>query len=321
MNPGWFSARFLLLLCLAAGLLNAQDQEAAEMVPDRASLIARLAPKSLLLDVAQAEGLYVAVGERGHVVTSVDQGASWTQQPTPTQATLTGVQMHNKQLGWAVGHDETILKTQDGGSSWRKVRYAPEEQRPFLDILFLDQNNGLAIGAYGLLMASSDGGDNWESKQVSEEDDFHLNHITRSDSGLLYIAAEAGAFYRSRDQGLAWESLAPPYEGSFFGCLPLEGDSLLLFGLRGNMFRSDDAGDNWTRIQVGTEAMLTQGLRLADGRVVVAGLAGTLLVGDGNQFVLHQQANRLGISALVPAGNNRLMLVGQGGVRSLDTPR
>ncbi|NIN72690.1 MAG: sialidase, partial [Gemmatimonadetes bacterium] len=49
-----------------------------------------------------------------------------------------------------------------------------------------------------------------------------------------------------------WTTLPSPYEGSFFGTLPLEGDSLLLFGLRGHLFRSDDAGESWEEIPTGT---------------------------------------------------------------------
>ena len=39
--------------------------------------------------------------------------------------------------------------------------YAPEDERPFLDIWFRDAQHGYAVGAYGLFMETSDGGASW----------------------------------------------------------------------------------------------------------------------------------------------------------------
>ena len=57
----------------------------------------------------------------------------------------------------------------------------------------------------------------------------------------LYVAAEGGQLYRSDDRGASWRVLPSPYEGSFFGLVPIRGEGLLAFGLRGHLFRSADA--------------------------------------------------------------------------------
>ena len=240
--------------------------------------------------------------------------------------------MTRARLGWAVGHDAIILRTKDGGENWERLYYAPEEERPFLDVWFRDAENGFAIGAYGLFLTTADGGDTWSPHEIGGQDvfsdeydefgaggDFHLNHIARSGAGDLYIAAEAGTIYRSDDDGETWISLPSPYRGSYFGTLPLENDSLLLFGLRGHMFRSEDAGQTWKEIETATEAMLTDGLRLADGTVMVAGLDGVLLVSrdDGRSFTLRQQADRQGIATVVEAGDGTLILIGEFGLTTL----
>ncbi|MDA2929608.1 YCF48-related protein [Acidobacteria bacterium AH-259-O06] len=296
------------------------------------SVRAPLASRSLLLDGVSVDGLMVAVGERGHILLSENQGQSWRQANVPTQATLTGVFFHDKNLGWAVGHDAIILRTKDGGQNWERLYYAPEQERPFLDVWFRDAKNGFAIGAYGLFLMTADGGDTWSAHEIgpqddsSEEDDdlgegydFHLNHIARSGTGRLYIAAEAGTIYRSDDDGKTWVSLPSPYPGSFFGTLPLENDSLLLFGLRGHLFRSDDAGQTWQEMETATEAMLTDGLRLSDGTIIVAGLGGTLLVSQnqGRSFTLRQQADRQGIATVLQAEDGTLIVMGEFGVRKL----
>ncbi len=169
-----------------------------------------------------------------------------------------------------------ILRTTDGGITWNLVNWAPEEENPLLDVWFSDADNGFAIGAYGSFFRTSDSGETWTSEPISEWD-FHLHHLARSANGRLYMAAEAGMIYRSDDGGTTWTELPSPYEGSFFGTLPLDGDTVLVFGLQGHLFRSEDAGESWTPVETGTTAMLTDGIRLADGTIVISGLGGTLL--------------------------------------------
>jgi photosystem II stability/assembly factor-like uncharacterized protein len=304
---------FVLLLAITAVLGAQQPPPAPQM-----SIRAPLAPKSLLLDVARAGNALVAVGERGHILTSTDGGASWKQSDVPTRSMLTAVHFHDSNLGWAVGHDAVILRTGNGGTTWERLHWAPEEETPFLDVLFLDARRGFAIGAYGLIYETEDGGTTWNEHRVSDED-FHLNQIATGPEGRLYIAAESGHVFRSDDEGQTWTALDTGYEGSFFGVLPLEGDSVLLFGLRGHLFRSDDAGSSWTQVETGTPSMLTSGTRLADGTIVIVGLGGTVLVSrdGGRSFELRQQSTRHGIQAVADAGNGRLVVSGENGVRTV----
>jgi photosystem II stability/assembly factor-like uncharacterized protein len=282
------------------------------------SVQAPLASKSLLIDVATIDDLVVVVGERGHILLSEDQGTTWRQAEVPTRSGLNAVFFYDRKLGWAVGHDGVIVRTRDSGVTWERVRWAPEEENPFMDVWFADAEHGFAIGAYGSFFETSDGGTTWTSRYISE-DDFHLNQIVPAGGDRLYIAAEAGLFYRSDDGGATWAELPTPYEGSFFGVLPLEGDSVLAFGLRGHLFRSDDAGENWIEVETNTVSMLTNSIRLDDGTIIVTGLGGVILVSrdGGHTFELHQHCNRRGISAVGVVSDDTLVFVGEFGVRTL----
>ena len=302
-----------LLWCFTGATALAQPETDVEW-----SAPARLASRALMLDVARAGDAVVAVGERGLVLISDDRGQTWTQARVPTRATLTGVWFHDRQRGWAVGHDAVIIRTTDGGQTWTLVQSEPDDEVPFLDVWFSDAENGLAIGAYGLFYVTSDGGQTWNEERVSEND-FHLNQIAASETGRLYIAAEAGTVYRSDDGGTSWTLLDPGYPGSFFGVLPLAGDEVLLYGLRGHLFRSEDAGATWTQLETGTTSMLNGGVRLDDGRIVIVGLGGSVLISrdGGRTFALHGRPNRAGIQQTVPLGGGQLILAGEFGVLSM----
>jgi len=278
------------------------------------AVIAPLATHSLLLDAQRVGNTLIAVGERGHILISKDNGNNWDQAQVPTRATLTGIFFIDPLNGWVVGHDQVILRTSDGGKNWELVYENPEAQSPLLDIIFLDNKHGYAIGAYGQFLESFDGGSSWEGRWISE-DDFHLNQIIAL-GDQLFIAAEAGFIYRSDDEGQNWTLLEPGYQGSFFGIYAAEEGRLLLFGLRGHLFLSDDAGATWTAVETGTEASLTSGLRLNDGTLVITGLAGALLTSkdNGSSFVLHQDPDRKGFSKILQATDDSIIAVGNFGV-------
>lgn len=295
------------------------------------------AQRSLLLDVARAGKRIVAVGERGHVLLSDDNGASWTQSKVvPSRTMLTAVCFADAQHGWAVGHDEIILTTNDAGNTWIRSHYARESQQPLLDVLCVDAQHAVAVGAYSSYFVTGDGGTSWTAQKFTheplvrsaksaagaEEDippEYHLNRIAAAGK-YLFMAAESGQVYRSSDGGARWSELAVPYKGSFFGLLPLQGDSLLVFGLRGNLFLTNDAGLSWQKLDSGASAMLTDAVRLDDGTIVIVGLSGSVVVSrDGGQsFRLFSQADRKGLSAVLSRGASQILAVGESGTRIVE---
>ncbi len=318
-RAAWLGAPAVaMLLCLGPAAPAGQAALAGE-----SSVMAPLAVSALLLDVAVRDGVMVAVGERGHVLVSTDQGVTWRQAEVATRALLTGVVMHDARLGWAVGHDEVVVRTRDGGLTWERVHHAPEHEKPLLDVWFADARNGLAVEAYGGLLATSDGGDTWTPRAVHGEDDFHLNQLAAAVDGTLFLAAEAGHLYRSDDKGATWAPLPSPYEGSFFGLLPRSDGSLLAFGLRGHLYQSTDGGRTWAPIETGTDATLNAALDLGSGRFVVGGMGGTLLWSDDAGTAVRRQElpDRRAIVALAPGAPGTLLLFGEGGVRRVEIPR
>lgn len=321
------------LLFAAAGAVGAAQERSGDRLA-RPALIEPLAARSLLLDVARAGDRLVAVGERGHVLLSDDEGGNWRQaKSVPMRTMLTAVWFADAQRGWAVGHDELILNTTDGGETWTRSHYAPESQQPLLDVWFADAERGLAVGAYGAYYSTTDGGRTWSGRKFEAapapgapppgpddefEPDYHLNRIAGA-GGRLWIAAEAGHLYRSDDGGETWRTLVSPYNGSWFGLLPLSADSLLAFGLRGHLFRSDDGGASWRALDSGVTAMLTDGVRLEDGSLALVGLSGAVLRSSdgGDTWTLTQQDDRKGLSAVVAGPDGALVIVGERGTRTV----
>ncbi|MCH4876759.1 hypothetical protein EQV97_05070 [Pseudomonas sp. TMW22090] len=284
------------------------------------------ASKSLMLDVVHAGKRLIAVGDRGHILYSDDQGASWTQAKVPTRQLLTSVFFVDDQHGWAVGHDAQILASEDGGVTWTKQFEDLKRESPLLDVWFQDANSGFAVGAYGALLATSDGGKHWEdvSDRLDNEDQFHLNGIAAVKDAGLFIVGEQGSMFRSADWGQTWEKLEGPYEGSLFGVIgTAQANTLLAYGLRGNLFRSIDFGTTWEPVELqATRGTLEFGLSgatlLDDGSIVIVGNGGSVVrsTDNGETFSVFNRPDRISVSAVTAAGNGNLILAGQGGVRA-----
>ncbi|QAY85863.1 WD40/YVTN/BNR-like repeat-containing protein [Pseudomonas arsenicoxydans] len=284
------------------------------------------ASKSLMLDVAHAGKRLVAVGDRGHILYSDDQGATWTQAKVPTRQLLTSVYFVDDKHGWAVGHDAQILASEDGGVTWTKQFEDLKRESPLLDVWFKDVNSGFAVGAYGNLMTTTDGGKHWEdaSDRLDNEDQYHLNAIAAVKDAGLFIVGEQGSMFRSADWGQTWEKLEGPYQGSLFGVIgTAQPNTLLAYGLRGNLFRSTDFGTTWEPVELkaargALEFGLSGATLLDDGSIVIVGNGGSVIRSNdnGETFSVFNRPDRISVSAVTAAGNGNLILAGQGGVRA-----
>ena len=279
-------------------------------------------PNMLLLGAALTGDNIVSVGERGTILRSADNGLTWRPEVSPTLTTLTAVAFADDGIhGWAVGHDAIVLATKDGGQTWKIAYQGANLEDSFLDVCVVDRNIIVAVGAYGLGLRSTDGGKSWENFK-GQDDDSHLNKITLGKSGTLYVAGERGTLLRSRNQGETWENILSPYDGSFYGILPLSENTLIAYGLRGHIYRSEDDGENWSAVPIATYPLLATGCRLVTGEIVLAGQSRAFLISrdEGEVFVPWPQNQTSGVALLLQAANGHVLAFGENGVTTLTKP-
>lgn len=341
----------LLALCLFfPGVVAAAYQDLLDTPSDLGSLAA----KKLLNGVAVAGTRLVAVGQRGHILVSDDQGKTWVQVTVPVSSDLVAVNFPTADNGWAVGHDGIVLHSADGGTSWikqfdgraaarRMLDYYRENpppsladdqarqeflaeiqlyldegpDKPFLDVWFENATTGYIVGAFNLVFRTQDGGRSWEPwfDRIDNPSRLHLYGI-RPVGSDLFIVGEQGSLFRLDRQTERFTAMPIPYPGTLFGITGKAG-ALIAFGMRGTAFRSSDGGDNWQKIDTGITAGLTGATLAADGRIVLVSQAGQVLLSsdDGASFTSLNIERPVPASAVTMVDNNTLVLVGQSGVK------
>lgn len=314
----WIGAAALgcgIVLCAGAA------PPAIEVLPSSGPLRAASMQRLLLADAERIGNRIVAVGDRGYIVITDDQGKSWRRAKSPAAPLLTAIDFLDDQLGIAVGHDTTILSSADGGETWTQRFSAPADGRPLLDVLFVKKDFAVAVGAYGAYYESADAGKTWTARKITA-DDKHFNAILELGEGRLLILGEAGTILASADWGKSWTPVASPYKGSLFGALVTDDGAVLAFGMRGRIYRSADKGKSWAQVDNPSSATLVGGEKLPDGAIVLAGSAGTALVSrdQGRSFVPIVTGTTRAFAKPILGAPGSVLLLGEAGARQVALP-
>lgn len=287
-------------------------------VSESSSQIQPLADSSLVLDIAHAGKQLVAVGERGHVLLLSDK---WQQVPTPTSGLLTKVFFVNEKLGWAVGHDATILHTQDGGLTWKLQMQSAALEKPFFDVLFFNEQEGVVIGAYGLFYRTRDGGETWTEEfhqelltveditylaelKDSDQEAYlserasllpHFNRMVVLNDGRLLLVGELGLVALSNDKGKTFTRTGFDYDGSMFNAIELRG-AVYVMGLRGHIFKADLSLEQWIEIELPVKSSINSAMVASDNTLYLVGNAGVIIQlnqDDSSNIVTRRQGENL----------------------------
>jgi photosystem II stability/assembly factor-like uncharacterized protein len=291
-------------------------------VKPRPAEIMPRAAHALVMGVTDTGDHLIAVGDHGEILASND-GRNWAQVDVPVRSPLSAVSFADKQNGWVVGHDAVILHSGDGGKTWTLQNFQPELENPFLSVLALDKDHAYAVGAYGLFYRTSDGGGTWTPVEapVVKDAGLHLYNIRKLKNGDLFIVGEQGLLILSSDGGKTWSKQKSPYEGTFFGAVPVGDKGALVCGLRGNAYLSRDVrGGKWDKVATTAPTSLFGCEALDDKTVAMVGLNGIIQLVDTGSGAARslKSPGDTPYSDVVPFKGG-LVLVGESGIQHLDS--
>lgn len=244
--------------------------------------------------------LWVA-GQGGQIAFSPDGGLNWHTQPSGTTRNLLDIEFANPQRGIAVGDFGTLLRTEDGGSTWSKISLPENVELPpdiaevvqpgdviLYAIAFADQDHVWIVGEFGVILFSHDGGVTWQQQKSGVETT--LFGVTALDSQRAWAVGMEGVLLATEDGGATWVKQPAPMPKGFV--LPLYDVAVRgLFGWAvgnsGLLLYSQDAGKTWKLydIPVRMAGSWFRGVTLfPDGRGYVVGSRGLVLALDRDKM-------------------------------------
>ena len=223
------------------------------------------APYSNLMDVEKAGQRLVAVGERGHILYSDDDGNSWDQAEVPVSINLTAVCFPANDKGWAVGHDGVVLYTEDGGNTWikqldgakinelmhvqikRMLKAKTDSLNDEEAVLSRQEREGLEIEVENLEFFLSDA-----EVALEEGPSRPLMDVWFKNEREGIIIGAFGMILVTSDGGGTWQPILDVIdnaEGFHYYGIIRSGDDLFIVGEVGGLYRSADFGRSWQRLE------------------------------------------------------------------------
>ena len=315
------------VIALACFLAIQGYATAADLPNDKPQLVVHPAERTAsalstaVLGVAKAGKRIVSVGDHGAVLLSDDDGAHFRQaESVPIGSMLTAVHFTDEKRGWAVGQWGAILRTDDGGETWKVQRVDPANDRPLFSVYFKSVQEGWAVGLWSLMLHTTNGGATWDVVTLppppgSKKADINLNSIFADEKGDLFISAERGIVLKSSDAGKSWTYVNTGYAGSFWSGVALKDGTVLVGGLRGSIYRSADEGATWSNVSSNLHSSVTDLVQQSNGAVVGVALDGVSLLSkdDGKTFVGVQRSDRMPLTAVTETHDGKLVLFSDSG--------
>lgn len=220
-------------------------------------------PHLFAVDVLET-GTIVAVGDFAIIVTSTDGGKSWTKhtfEPLAAEesgggggfgfsddnagaegeARLNGVSFGDDQHGFVVGEFGLVLRSEDGGSSWKQQRGATDKL--LFAVHATSAVHAVASGSDGSVVETTDG-ESWTLHQTATKN--HLFGIWASKDACLAVGADGAAVSR---QGTGDFKVVPTHVHTWLSSVALhDGKHGVVTGGLGHLLRTDNAGQTFSLV-------------------------------------------------------------------------
>jgi photosystem II stability/assembly factor-like uncharacterized protein len=267
-------------------------------------------------------------GSGGTLLETKDGGVTWKRLFPLSKDNLHDVYFANENVGWVVAERDVLklksndeprtylLKTEDGGFSWRRIFLnGIDASARLVRAVFADAERGWVFGETGVVFATRDGGAHW-MRQASPTKHLLLGGAF-TDHAHGWLVGAGATILQTNDGGMTWQAgLVRDGAGARFTATSFVGNRLgWAVGLAGRVFTTSDGGLTWFPQQsnVGVDLLDVKFVNATDGWA--AGSEGTLLhTTDGGR---HWNPESSGTSHLIQrlffVDQNRGWAVGFGG--------
>jgi photosystem II stability/assembly factor-like uncharacterized protein len=132
------------------------------------------------------------------------QGWIW-QNPLPQGNPLFSIHFaKDKENGFAVGADNTILRTQNGGFSWQ-TQMSPLNVT-LSSVFVKDRKNAVVVGTRGTILLTDDGGDRWRVASADAKDHLYGLAFAGDEPNVGWAVGTYGRILKTLNGGLSWQT-------------------------------------------------------------------------------------------------------------------
>ncbi|PWC52535.1 YCF48-related protein [Azospirillum sp. TSO22-1] len=176
---------------------------------------------------------------------------------------------------WMAGTDGKIVRSDDGGRTWRAQRSGTA--RTLQAIAAWSPAQAVAVGAGATVLTTADGGASWQPAAPSLDKPHRLLAAALAPDGRLWVAGEMGTLLVSADRGHSFAAAAEPRDVGLNGIAFADAARGWVVGEFGEIRHTVDGGRTWTTHEAAPRSLLATA-SCSGGAGVAVGLEGTVLL-------------------------------------------
>jgi len=183
----------------------------------------------------------------GFILKTINGGDTWTED-TPHVERLEGVDFETANLGYAVGRNDYVTKTTDGGLNWTDVSSNTGDHLAGVD--FTTPLNGYVVGRAGVIAYTIDGAATWVNQNSNTPEDLEAVSFVNDSTG--WAVGTAGAIVFTNDYGTTWTNQNSGTNEDLLDVEFVNNTTGWAVGTAGTVLMTTDAGTTWTPENSGT---------------------------------------------------------------------
>ena len=157
-----------------------------------------------------------------------------------------------KSAGEEVVVDSLLMRTEDGGETWRRISIPTKTELFHLD--FNGNSHGWIVGDGGVILHTTDEGLTWNKQSSGTATP--LYNVDFRDDNEGYIVGKTGTILRTDNGGATWQPVATSSKDTFMRVDFADDKNGWVVGYSGSILRSNDKGQTWTRQDSDTRSRL-----------------------------------------------------------------
>jgi len=192
----------------------------------------------------------------------------------PENFALIKIKFINERVGFILGSQGLILKSVNGGNSWKSV---PAYVSSLLyDLDFSTENVGFVVGQHGTLLKTTDQGETWH--RVKSYTNKYLRSIIFLNNKNGIIVGGGGTILRTDDGGESWVKTQFKNVRGLNKIIKFKDNMLLIVANKGYILVSENRGQDWKLYDTHSFINLINATVNVEGKIFISGIFGNIVV-------------------------------------------
>jgi spore coat protein H len=236
---------------------------------------------------------------------------NWNKEPNLFWQKWYDIKSTGAQNVFVIGDDGTMVKSQDGGLTWKQEFLGIHLQ--FRTIAAINSSVLYAGGMYGQLLKSNNGGSSWSFLNSGTGNNINCMKFENEQNG--WAVCDRGLIITTENSGAKWNAKQVSDSKNLYALELIGQDEILAGGEQGAVYKSEDGGKSWKTISSGTDKRINRFMQIGEREVFGVCNSGVVIYSNdkGNSWTVKQLNTSSNLYGITAEANSEIYVSGENG--------